>query len=88
MLSTGQRVKWNWGTGEAEGVLDEVFTGKVARDKGQGLTRKASRDNPACLIGQDDDNRVLMSASDVTGPWRTKPEALSQPRGTRAIFPE
>jgi hypothetical protein len=67
MLSKGQRVKWNWGTGDAEGVVDEVFTSRVTRTiKGKGITRKASRSNPAYLIKQDDGDRVLKSASELT----------------------
>lgn len=67
ILGKGQRVKWKWGTGEAEGVVDEVFTSKVTRTiKGKGITRKASRDKPAYLIRQDDGDRVLKSAGELT----------------------
>jgi hypothetical protein len=55
MLSTGQRVKWNWGTGEAEGVVDEVFTGKVARaTKGKG-----SRARPRVTIRPVSSGRMM-----------------------------
>lgn len=66
-LSKGQRVKWSWGTGEAEGIVDEVFTTKVTRTiKGKGITRKATKDNPAYLVKQADGDRALKSSSELT----------------------
>jgi hypothetical protein len=45
----------------------DVFTERVTRKiKGKAITRNASRDEPAYLIKQDDGDRVLKSASELT----------------------
>ena len=65
-ISKNDRVKWSWGSGEAEGKVKEVFKDKVTRTiKGNEVTRKASSDEPAYLIEQDDGDRVLKSSSEV-----------------------
>ncbi|MGF1449954.1 MAG: DUF2945 domain-containing protein [Opitutales bacterium] len=62
----GTRVKWNWGNGEGEGTVTEVFTEKVTRTlKGTEVTRDASEDEPAYLIEQKDGDEVLKSASEL-----------------------
>lgn len=66
-LKVGDRVKWEWGNGTAEGKIQERFTEKVTRTiKGSEVTRKADDDEPAFLIEQDDGDRVLKSASEVS----------------------
>jgi hypothetical protein len=62
----GSQVKWNWGNGEGEGKVVERFTEEVTRSiKGTEVTRKASTDEPAYLIEQEDGDRVLKSHSEV-----------------------
>ena len=65
--STGDTVKWNWGSGTATGTVQESFTDEVTRTiKGTEVTRNADEDNPAYLIEQDDGDRVLKSESELS----------------------
>lgn len=62
----GTKVQWNWGSGTAEGEVQESFTEDVTRTiKGNEVTRNASKDLPAYMIKQDDGDRVLKSHSEV-----------------------
>lgn len=62
----GDRVKWNWGNGSAEGTVQAVYTEKVEKEiKGTTVTRNADGNSPAYLIQQDDDDRVLKSHSEL-----------------------
>ena len=63
----GDPVTWNWGSGTAKGTVSEVFTEKVTcKIKGKSITRNASADEPAYLIRQEDGDRVLKSASELS----------------------
>lgn len=63
----GRKVKWNWGEGTGKGRIVERFTKKVTRTiKGNEVTRNATEDEPAFLIEQDDGDRVLKSASELS----------------------
>ncbi|MXQ08109.1 HVA1 family protein [Alphaproteobacteria bacterium GH1-50] len=65
-ISKGDRVSWSWGSGEATGRVVEVFTSEVTRTlKGNEVTRKATDDEPAYLIEQDDGDEVLKSFTEV-----------------------
>ena len=67
-FSTGTRVKWNWGQGTAEGQIETVYTDDVTRTiKGTEVTRKASEQEPAYYIKQDDGDTVLKSHSEIEG---------------------
>lgn len=62
----GQRVSWREAQGEAEGVVDEVFTTRVTRSiQGRGVTRKASPRRSAYLIRRADGDRLLKSAGEI-----------------------
>ncbi|SFZ82075.1 Protein of unknown function [Devosia enhydra] len=62
----GTEVSWSWGKGTARGKIDESFTDDVTRTiKGKEITRKASQDEPAYLITQEDGDRVLKSHSEI-----------------------
>jgi hypothetical protein len=62
----GTNVEWDWGNGTAQGKVDEKFTEKVTRTiEGNEVTRKASDDEPAYLIKQDDGGRVLKSSTEL-----------------------
>jgi len=66
MIRKGTNVSWEWGQGSASGEVVEVFTGEVTRTiKGSEVTRKASEEDPAYLIKQDDGDEVLKSKSEV-----------------------
>ncbi|MEE8600050.1 DUF2945 domain-containing protein [Euzebya tangerina] len=63
----GDTVEWQWGDGTASGEITERFTEKVTRTiDGNEVTRDASEDEPAYLIEQDDGQRVLKSASELS----------------------
>ena len=62
----GAKVTWQWGAHTAHGKIAESFTEDVTRTiKGETITRKASKDEPAYLIEQEDGGRVLKSHSEV-----------------------
>ncbi|MFO6465892.1 DUF2945 domain-containing protein [Jannaschia sp. KMU-145] len=66
-INVGDKVKWNWGNGEGTGKVTERFTEKVTRTiDGTEVTRKASSDEPAFMIEQDDGDRVLKSGSELS----------------------
>lgn len=62
----GSKVKWKWGDGWGHGKVAEQFTDDVSKTiKGNEVTRKASSDEPAYLIEQEDGDQVLKSHSEV-----------------------
>jgi hypothetical protein len=63
----GQYVAWAWGNGQGTGKIVERFEDDVTRKiSGTEVKRKASADEPAFLIEQDDGDQVLKSCSVVT----------------------
>lgn len=65
-IGRGERVRWSWGQGEAEGVVTAVHHDRVELTiKGTDVARDADPDNPAYTIRQDDGDVVLKSASEV-----------------------
>ena len=66
-IHIGDSVEWNWGNGTGTGKVTERFTSKVTRTiDGNEVTRDASEDEPAYMIEQDDGDRVLKSASELS----------------------
>lgn len=62
----GDKVKWSWGSGTAEGEVVERFTSDVTRTlKGTEVKRTASEDEPAFLIEQSDGDQVLKSVTEL-----------------------
>ncbi|MES5100921.1 DUF2945 domain-containing protein [Agrobacterium sp. BA1120] len=62
----GAKVQWKWGTGKGEGKIAETFTEDVERKiEGSVIKRKASAEEPAYLIEQEDGGRVLKSHSEL-----------------------
>ncbi|MBT8083866.1 MAG: DUF2945 domain-containing protein [Woeseia sp.] len=62
----GEKVKWKWGDGFGEGEITERFTDTVKRTiDGTEVTRKASDDEPAYLVKQEDGDRVLKSHAEL-----------------------
>lgn len=59
-------VKWEWGNGSATGKIRSRYTEEVSKTiKGTEVTRKASEEEPAYLIEQEDGDEVLKSHSEV-----------------------
>ena len=62
----GDKVKWKWGEGYGKGRIAERFSDDVTRTiDGTEVTRKATEDEPAYLIEQEDGDQVLKSHSEV-----------------------
>jgi len=62
----GTKVSWKWGNGKGEGKVAESFTEDVERKiDGSTIKRKASKDEPAYLIEQEDGGKVLKSHSEL-----------------------
>ncbi|MEM9013089.1 MAG: DUF2945 domain-containing protein [Pseudomonadota bacterium] len=65
-IAVGDRVRWNWASGVAEGVVVERHDADVTRTfKGSEVTRRASPDSPAFVIEQDDGDQVLKSITEI-----------------------
>lgn len=65
-MKKGDTVHWNWSNGEAEGKIAAKHTGTVTKTiKGAKVKRKASKDEPAYEIEQENGNKVLKSESEL-----------------------
>lgn len=65
-FKSGQAVKWNWGSGTAEGKVKETFERRVQRTiKGTKVVKNGTKDNPAYLIEQEDGDKVLKRGSEL-----------------------
>jgi len=65
-FSEGDKVKWEWGNGYGTGQVLKKFTSDVSKTiKGSEVKRKASDDEPAYLIEQEDGDEVLKSGSEL-----------------------
>ena len=65
--STGKKVKWNWGSGTAEGKVEERFDRRVQRTiKGTKVVKNGTADNPAYLIAQEGGGKVLKRGSELS----------------------
>ena len=64
--SEGDKVEWDWSGNTATGKIQSIFEEKTTRKiKGNEVTRKGSKDDPALYIEQDDGDNVLKLASEV-----------------------
>ena len=62
----GTKVEWDWGNGTGTGKIVKKYTQKITlKLQGSEVTRKASDDEPAYKIEQDDGNEVLKSGSEL-----------------------
>ena len=65
-MKAGDKVRWHWGQGTAEGTVKTTYEKTVTRKlKGHEITRHGSKDDPALYIEQDDGDGVLKLASEV-----------------------
>ncbi|WP_172330574.1 DUF2945 domain-containing protein [Mangrovicoccus sp. HB161399] len=65
-IGIGDRVTWSWGQGTGAGHVIQRFTGDVTREiKGTQVKRRASEEESAFLIEQEDGDRVLKSVSEL-----------------------
>ncbi|GLK56994.1 hypothetical protein JOD31_003026 [Methylopila capsulata] len=62
----GAKVSWSWGQGRASGKVADVFQKRVQRTiKGAKIVRRATADNPAYLVEQEDGGKALKSHSEL-----------------------
>jgi hypothetical protein len=67
MTSVGAKVRWKWGSGSAEGKVEERFERRVQRIlKGAKVVKNGSKENPAVLIRQEDGAKVLKLESELS----------------------
>ena len=63
---TGTKVEWDWGNGTGTGKIVKKYTQKITlKLQGSEVTRKASDDEPAYKIEQDDGTEVLKSGNEL-----------------------
>lgn len=66
-LRKGSKVEWKWGNGTGTGKIVDVFHDDVDKTiDGKSIKRKASKDDPAYLIEQEDGQKVLKGQSEVS----------------------
>ncbi|WP_194776273.1 hypervirulence associated TUDOR domain-containing protein [Pararhodonellum marinum] len=65
-FTKGDKVKWKWGKGYAEGEVEKTYTTSTTRKiKGSEVTRNGSKDDKALYIKQKDGDAVLKLESEV-----------------------
>ncbi len=66
-FQTNTKVKWEWGKGTAVGYIRDKFTSETTKTiKSTEVTRRASKQNPAYLVEQEDGAEALKSHSELT----------------------
>lgn len=66
VMKKGDKVHWNWGKSEAEGVIKEKSEKTITKKiKGTEVKRKASKEESAYVIEQQNGNEVLKSESEI-----------------------
>lgn len=72
-MKKGDKVHWNWGKSQAEGVIREKSEKPITKKlKGTEVKRKASKEEPAYVIRQANRNEVLKSESELTKGGKEK----------------
>ncbi|MBZ8135282.1 DUF2945 domain-containing protein [Afifella sp. IM 167] len=62
----GQRVEWRWGAAVSKGRVVEIYKQPVRRTlEGHEIVRLADEENPAYLIEQEDESRIMKSQSEL-----------------------
>ncbi len=65
-MKKGDKVHWNWGKSQAEGKIKEKSEKTITKKiKGTDVKRKASKDEPAYVIEQQNGNEVVKSESEL-----------------------
>ncbi|SIT05262.1 hypothetical protein SAMN05421766_10823 [Zobellia uliginosa] len=66
MIRKGTQVKLKWGSGQAQGKVEDTYTKSVTlKIENHDITRNGSTDNKALLIKQEDGSDVLKLESEV-----------------------
>ncbi len=65
-MKKGDKVHWNWGKSQAEGTIKEKSEKTIAKKiKGTEVKRKASKEEPAYIIEQQNGTEVVKSESEL-----------------------
>jgi hypothetical protein len=65
-MKKGDKVHWNWGKSQAEGVVKERSEKTITKKlKGTEVKRKASKEEPAYVIEQENGTQVVKSESEL-----------------------
>lgn len=65
-INKGDKVKWKWGNGYAEGKVEKTYTDSTTHTiKGTEVTRHGSKDDKALYIKQEEGDWVLKLESEV-----------------------
>jgi len=65
-IKKGDEVEWKYGKGKGTGKVTEVHPEQVNRKiQGKLIKRNGSKEEPALVIKQKEDNEVIKSASEV-----------------------
>jgi hypothetical protein len=65
-INKGDKVKWKWGHGYAEGEVEKTYTTSTTRKiKGYEVTRNGSKDDKALYLKQSGGDGVLKLESEV-----------------------
>ncbi|AMR34300.1 hypothetical protein A0256_24025 [Mucilaginibacter sp. PAMC 26640] len=65
-MKKGDTVHWKWGASEAEGKIEAKHTETVSKTiKGSMVKRKATKDEPAYDVKQENGSKVLKSESEL-----------------------
>jgi hypothetical protein len=66
-VKKGDKVEWKYGKGTAEGTVTEVHKDDVNKKvQGKTIERKGSAEEPALVISQGKEKKVVKSASEVS----------------------
>lgn len=66
-MKKGDNVTWKWGKFEVEGKIVKEYNEPIEKTiKGTKVKRKASKDEPAFEIEQENGSKVLKSESEIT----------------------
>ncbi len=65
-MKKGDKVHWNWGKSKAEGTIKEKSEKTITKKiQGSEVKRKASKEEPAYIIEQQNGNEVIKSESEL-----------------------
>lgn len=57
----GAKVFWKWGRGKVKGIVKEVYFYTIEKEiKGNRIKRKASAENPAYFIKEDNKDKYVL----------------------------
>lgn len=66
-MKKGDKVHWNWGKSQAEGVIKQKSEKPITKKiKNTEVTRKGTKEEPAYLIEQKNGSEVIKSESELT----------------------